>query len=84
MGVNLPVGWSGLHLSSIKGKVQPRLLKRASIACSMTGGVMGFLGCGFGRWSIEESVGIGNDEERNTGCFCWISDESVKGSIDKG
>ena len=40
------VGW---HLPTVKTQVHPRILERASIACSMTGGLMGALWCGLGR-----------------------------------
>ena len=32
----------------------------------------------------QRSVGVGNEEERNSRNFCWISDESVRGSKGKG
>ena len=36
------------------------------------------------RQCIEESVGMGNEEERNARCLDYISDETVLGSKDKG
>ena len=45
-----------------------------------------FVFCGLREsfWLISnESVGMGNEEERNTGSFGYISNESVWGSKDK-
>ena len=36
----------GRHLPTIERNVQPRVLECASLACSMTGGLMSALGCG--------------------------------------
>ena len=50
MDANWLEGWDGLHLFTINTKVQPRILECESLACSMSGGVMGALGCG---WDVE-------------------------------
>ena len=45
----LPEGWGEQNLLFIKRKEQPCILECASIACSMTGGLIGALGCGLGN-----------------------------------
>ena len=46
MGANDPKSLGGRHLPTIESKVQPSILELTCIDCSMTGGLLGTLGCG--------------------------------------
>ena len=41
--VNKPEGWGGRHLPTIRRKVLPRILERASLVYSMLGGGVGVM-----------------------------------------
>ena len=46
VGIKYPADWGGRHLPTIIRKVQPHILEHASLACCMTGSLMGALGVG--------------------------------------
>ena len=58
---NSPKCWGGRHLSAMKGKVRPRILECASIACSMTGRPDGRFGVRVGTLHVGSLSGMGGE-----------------------
>ena len=46
VGAIQPEGWGGRRLLTLKMGVQLFIVEQAGIACSMTGGLIGIVGCG--------------------------------------
>ena len=66
VGKNWPEVWDERYLSTLDRKVQSFILDHASIASSMTGGLIGPLGCGLGRGKKAMLCGT---EKDNVSCL---------------